>query len=59
MHAGWPQLDGSDNMRWPQAIGESIRAIQNAPFLSEKQKRDILYNNAVRFFRMDAKMTVP
>ncbi len=50
---------GSDNMLWPQAIGESIRAIQNAPFLSEKQKRDILYNNAVRFFKMDDKMTVP
>jgi uncharacterized protein len=43
---------GSDQMWWPQAIGESIRSIENAPFLSKSQKRDILYNNAARFLRL-------
>lgn len=40
---------GSDQMVWPQSIGKSIEAIRSAPFLSEEQKRDILYNNAARF----------
>ena len=40
---------GSDQMRWPEAIGWAIQAIEEAPFLSEEQKRDIFYNNAVRF----------
>ncbi|HAK80278.1 MAG TPA: amidohydrolase [Runella sp.] len=44
---------GSDQMEWPQAIGASIKAIENAPFLTKEQKRDIFYNNAVRFFRLD------
>jgi len=43
---------GSDQMQWPAAIGRSIDAIRSAPFLSEEQKRDILHDNAVRFFRM-------
>lgn len=43
---------GSDQMAWPQAIGRAIGAIQSAPFLSEEQKRDILYNNAARFLRL-------
>jgi predicted TIM-barrel fold metal-dependent hydrolase len=43
---------GSDQMQWPAAIGRSVNAIRSAPFLSEEQKRDILYNNAVRFFRI-------
>jgi predicted TIM-barrel fold metal-dependent hydrolase len=43
---------GSDQMWWPQAIGESIRSIEHAPFLSKSQKRDILYNNAARFLRL-------
>ena len=45
---------GSDNMVWPETIGRSIEVIQQAPFLSEAQKRDILYNNAARFLRLDA-----
>jgi predicted TIM-barrel fold metal-dependent hydrolase len=40
---------GSDQMYWPDAVGESIRSINAAPFLSRAQKRDILYNNAARF----------
>jgi predicted TIM-barrel fold metal-dependent hydrolase len=44
-------LFGSDQMIWPKTIEVAIRTIQNAPFLSEKQKRDIFYNNAARFLR--------
>jgi len=43
---------GSDQMIWPETIGETIEAIQNAPFLSTAQKADILYNNAARFLRL-------
>jgi hypothetical protein len=43
---------GSDQMNWPQAIEEGIKAIETAAFLSEAQKRDILYNNAARFLRL-------
>jgi predicted TIM-barrel fold metal-dependent hydrolase len=43
---------GSDQMYWPQAIGEAIHSIEAAPFLSKSQKRDILYNNAARFLRL-------
>ena len=43
---------GSDQMRWPDLIERSIAVIENAPFLSEEQKRDILYNNAARFLRL-------
>lgn len=40
---------GSDQMVWPDALEHAIRSIEEAPFLSEAQKRDILYNNAARF----------
>ena len=43
---------GSDQMYWPQAIGEAIQSIEAAPFLTKSQKRDILYNNAARFLRL-------
>ncbi len=43
---------GSDQMIWPGVIEPSIQAIEQAPFLSEAQKRDILYNNAARFLRL-------
>ncbi|HSD16271.1 MAG TPA: amidohydrolase family protein [Thermomonas sp.] len=45
-------LFGSDQMNWPDAIGEAIASIETAPFLSAEQKRDILYNNAARFLRL-------
>ncbi len=45
-------LFGSDQMYWPDAIGEAIKAIETAPFLSAGQKRDILYDNAARFLRL-------
>lgn len=44
---------GTDQMRWPEAIGWAVEAIEEAPFLSESQKRDIFYNNAARFLRLD------
>jgi len=46
---------GSDQMRWPEMIGKGIEAIEEADFLTEEQKRDILYNNAVRFLQLDKK----
>lgn len=45
-------LFGSDQMIWPGVITPSVQAITEAPFLSEAQKRDILYNNAARFLRL-------
>lgn len=45
-------LFGSDQMYWPDAIGEAIKSIETAPFLNDGQKRDILYNNAARFLRL-------
>lgn len=45
---------GSDQMIWPSAIDIAIDSIAQAPFLSERQKRDILYNNAARFLRLSA-----
>jgi predicted TIM-barrel fold metal-dependent hydrolase len=44
---------GSDQMRWPEKIGDGINAIEQAPFLTEDQKRDILHDNAARFLRLD------
>lgn len=43
---------GSDQMVWPDAIGLAIDAIESADFLTEKQKRDIFYNNAARFLKL-------
>lgn len=43
---------GSDQMIWPGIIEPSIRVIEDAPFLTPAQKRDIFYNNAARFLRL-------
>jgi uncharacterized protein len=43
---------GSDQMVWPGLIEATIAAIEDAPFLSKEQKRDIFYNNAARFLRL-------
>lgn len=45
-------LFGSDQMIWPDTIPIAIETIEQAPFLSSEQKRDILYNNAARFLRL-------
>lgn len=44
---------GSDQMNWPGVIEPAIAVIEEAPFLTAAQKRDILYNNAARFLRLD------
>jgi uncharacterized protein len=43
---------GSDQMVWPGTIERAIAVIDEAPFLSTQQKRDIFYNNAARFLRL-------
>ncbi|HEX6941327.1 MAG TPA: amidohydrolase family protein [Gemmatimonadaceae bacterium] len=43
---------GSDQMVWPGTIERAIAVVDEAPFLSKQQKRDILYNNAARFLRL-------
>ena len=43
---------GSDQLYWPEVIGEAIDAVQSAHFLTHAQKRDILFNNAARFLRL-------
>jgi len=44
---------GTDQMEWPKLMTYSISIIQNADYLTPEQKRDILYNNAARFLRLD------
>jgi predicted TIM-barrel fold metal-dependent hydrolase len=41
---------GSDQMIWEDAIPLSIKNIEEASFLSTKEKDDIFYNNAAKFF---------
>jgi hypothetical protein len=43
---------GSDQMVWPETIERAISVIDDTPFLTQQQKRDILYNNAARFLRL-------
>lgn len=49
---------GSDQMVWPGLIEPAIRSIEQASFLTAKQKRDIFYNNAARFLRLSSKEQV-
>jgi uncharacterized protein len=44
---------GTDQLVWPKLMAYSISIIQNADYLTPGQKRDILYNNAARFLRLD------
>jgi len=44
---------GTDLMVWPKLLETSIGVIENANYLSFEQKRDIFFNNAVGFFRLD------
>ena len=44
---------GTDFMMWPRLFETSMGVIEHAQYLSGEQKRDILFNNAVRFFRLD------
>jgi len=45
-------LFGSDQMIWPDTLRIAIESIETADFLTAEQKRDIFYNNAVRFLRL-------
>lgn len=47
-------LFGSDQMVFPDAIPIAIESIETADFLTPQQKRDIFYNNAVRFLQLDS-----
>ena len=44
---------GTDQIVWPDAFGVAVERIRSTTFLTEEQKRDIFYNNAVRFFRLE------
>ncbi len=44
---------GTDQLAWPKLMTYSISIIQNADYLTTEQKRDILYNNAARFLRLE------
>ena len=57
MRAGYGTrvMFGSDHMYWPDLIGISVETVDAAPFLSASEKRDIFYNNAVRFYKLDGK----
>ena len=46
---------GSDQMHWPHAIEMSIEYLNSLDFLTEQDKRDILYNNAAKFLRLKEK----
>lgn len=48
-------LFGTDQMRWPGAVGLAIETVEAAPFLSDEQKRAILYDNAARFLGLSEK----
>lgn len=43
---------GSDQMVWPETIERGIDVINDAPFLTTEQKRDVLFWNAARFLRL-------
>jgi uncharacterized protein len=55
VRAGFAQrvMFGSDQMFWPEAIGMAVDAVDSATFLTPSEKRDIFYNNAVRFLKLD------
>ncbi len=46
---------GSDTSMWPETLAIGIEAVESAGFLTEAQKRDVLYNNAARFLRLGEK----
>ena len=53
-HAGYLNrvMFGSDQMKWPYAIGKSVDFLNSLDFLTKKDKEDIFYNNAARFLRL-------
>jgi predicted TIM-barrel fold metal-dependent hydrolase len=45
-------LFGSDQMVWPQMITPAVESIRNAVFLSDRDKRNILGENARRLLKV-------
>jgi predicted TIM-barrel fold metal-dependent hydrolase len=45
---------GSDHMYWPELIGMAVDAVDQAAFLTPAERRDIFYNNAMRFLKLEA-----
>jgi hypothetical protein len=43
---------GSDQMSWPDAIDLAVESVKSAKFLSDGEKRAILYDNAARFLHL-------
>jgi len=41
-------------MRWPEAIEAAINRVKLLDYLNNKEKADILYNNAAKFLRLSA-----
>ena len=54
IHGGFGKriMFGSDQMFWPDGIGMAVEGVESAAFLTQDQKRDIFYNNAVRFYKL-------
>ncbi len=50
---------GSDQVIWPESIGVAVETAESIPGITESQKRDIFYNNAVRFFRLNERDLKP
>ncbi|SFO83078.1 amidohydrolase family protein [Qipengyuania nanhaisediminis] len=50
-------LFGVDALIWPELLDRSIEIIEGAEYLSEEQKRKILFENAVRFLKLDPEDT--
>lgn len=59
LYMGKRIMFGSDQMIWPDAVGMGIEAVESAEFFSEDQKRDIFYNNAVEFLRLEDSRLLP
>jgi predicted TIM-barrel fold metal-dependent hydrolase len=45
---------GSDQMRWPEAIGLAIDRVNGLDFLTVEEKQDIFYDNAAKFLGLTA-----
>ena len=45
---------GSDQMRWPEAIGLAIDRVNRLGFLTVEEKKDIFYDNAAKFLSLTA-----
>jgi predicted TIM-barrel fold metal-dependent hydrolase len=50
---------GTDQMIWPETVKMSIDAIESATFLTEEQKKDIYFNNAADFLKLDKSKYLP